>query len=218
MTETINIDQLSPAQIEALQFQITKKQNKVLAEKKREKIKYEKERDKTITTAITQVLKLNEKMKEFKSYLSELMEKQHESLTAYGEIRSNSKGGFSIVSADGTMRVTRTRDTMPLWDERGTKAVAMLKEFLEETSKKRDEDLFKILMGFLAKNDKGDLEYSKVMDLLKHRDTFQDPRWTEGLDLLTESYNIHFRCFGYEFALKDAEGKWKPVSLNFTSL
>lgn len=148
----------------------------------------------------------------------QLMEDQFNALTEYGEIRGNSKGGFSITSSDGTMRVTRTRDTEPYWDERSTKAVAMLKEFLEDTAKKRDKDLFEILMGFMAKNDKGDLEYSRVFHLLKHRHTFSDPRWTEGLNLLEESFQTNLRGYGYEIKVKDEQGKWQSISLNFTSL
>lgn len=216
--ESINIDQLTEEQVELLQQQLAAKQAKAQKEKDKAKAKYEKERDANIRNMVKTAEVLFDKLAAFKSVASTLMDSQHKALTEYGGIRGNSKGGFSITSADGTMRVTRTRDTTPSWDERGTKAVAMLKEFLEETAKKRDQDLFEILMGFLAKNDKGDLEYSKVMQLLQHRNTFKDPRWTEGLDLLTESYQVHLRGFGYEFSKKDSEGKWENISLNFTSI
>jgi hypothetical protein len=218
MTETINIDQLTPEQVEALQAQLQAKQAKVLKEKEKAKSKYERERDRNINNIVKLARGLNEKLTDFKRSISLTMESQHEALTEYGEIRSNSKGGFSITSSDGMMRVTRTRDTEPFWDERGTKAVAMLKEFLEETAKKRDRDLFEILMGFLSRNEKGDLEYAKVFQLLKHRNAFADPRWTEGLNLLEESFQVNLRGYGYEIKVKDEQGKWQNISLNFTSL
>lgn len=217
MTE-INIDQLTPEQIETLQNQLAAKSKRESQQKEKAKKVYETKREKAIKSIVTQAINLNEKMAQFKSYISDLMEDQHQSLTEYGEIRSNSKGGFSITSADGNLRVTRTRDTEPFWDERGTKAVAMLKEFLEDTAKKRDKDLFEILMGFLSRNDKGDLEYGKVFTLLKYRQTFNDPRWHEGLDLLLESFRVNLRGYGYEVKMRDEQGKWNPVTLNFTAI
>jgi len=218
MTDSINIDELTDEQMAKLQEQLAAKQAKAQKEKSKAKLKYESQRDRNIKDIVRTASQLNDKLAAFKLSLAVVMEDQHEALTGYGEIRGNSKGGFSITSNDGNMRVTRTRDTEPYWDERGTKAVAMLKEFLEETAKKRDKDLFEILMGFLAKNDKGDLEYSRVFHLLKHRNAFTDPRWTEGLNLLEESFQTNLKGYGYEVKVRGTEGKWDNVGLNFTSL
>lgn len=216
--EAINIDQLSEEQMNALQEQLARKAEQTRKKKEAAKKAYERKRDSSISSIVKTAAQLEDKMKEFKARISVMMSEQHEFLTEYGEIRSNSKGGFSITSSDGSMRVTRTRDTEPYWDERGTKAVAILKEFLEETAKKRDKDLFEILMGFLQKNDKGDLEYSRVFHLLKHRNSFTDPRWTEGLNLLEESFQTNLKGYGYEVKVRNEQGKWDNISLNFTSL
>lgn len=218
MTETINIESLSAAQIQQLQAQLQAKQAKEAKEKEKAKIKYEKDRDRSIQQIVNRARITQNNLANFKAMIQTEMDDQHIALTEYGEIRSNSKGGFSITSSDGTMRVTRTRDTEPFWDERGAKAVAILKDFLEETAKKRDKDLFEILMGFLSRNEKGDLEYSKVFLLLKHRNAFSDPRWIEGLNLLEESFQVNLRGYGYEIKVKDPEGKWQAISLNFTAL
>jgi hypothetical protein len=218
MSEQINIDQLNDEQLAKLQEQLAAKQAKARKEKEKAKVQYERQRDRSIKQITSRARSLSELLKEFKAVISAEMEAQHVALTEYGEIRSNSKGGFSITSSCGTMRVTRTRETEPFWDERGTKAVAMLKEFLEETAKKRDQDLFKILMSFLARNEKGDLEYAKVFSLLQHRNAFDDPRWIEGLNLLEESFQIYLRAYGYEVKVKNPEGKWDQIGLNFTAL
>jgi hypothetical protein len=146
------------------------------------------------------------------------MDKHSEKLAGYGKIRGNSKGGFSITNSDDTMRITRRRDTEPVWDERSTKAIELIKDFLSDTIKKRDLKLYEILIGFLERNEKGDLEYNRVMDLYKHEDKFDDPRWKEGLRLIKESYSNHLKGFGYEFKIKNESGKWENLLLNFSSL
>lgn len=218
MSETINIDQLTPAQEKALLKKLKAKQSKAQAAKEKAKVKYEKDRDKNIHNAVKTAQSLNEKLGNFKAVISQIMEAQHIALDQYGDLNGNSKGGFSIVNSTGDMKVSRTRDTMPQWDERGEKGVVLLHDFLYDTVKKSNQKMFSLLMRFLAKNEKGDLEYSRVMLLLKERDTYDDPRWIEGIRLIEESYQVHMRGYGYEFFIKDSEGKWSRISLNFTSL
>lgn len=218
MSETINIDQLTPAQEKALLEKLKAKQSKAQAAKEKTRVKYEKARDKNIQSTVKIAQGLSLKLEAFKVAVSEMMEAQHIALDGYGELRGNSKGGFSIVTTEGDMKVVRTRDTMPQWDERGEKGVALLHDFLYDTVKKADQKMFKVLMRFLARNEKGDLEYSRVMELLKERDVYDDPRWVEGIQLIEESYQVHMRGYGYEFFIKDPEGKWSRISLNFTSL
>ena len=63
------------------------------------------------------------------------MEKHREKLNEYGKIRSNSKGGFSLMHSDKTIRIKRRRDTQPTWDERSTKALELIHAFLYDTVK-----------------------------------------------------------------------------------
>jgi hypothetical protein len=108
---------------------------------------------------------------------------------------------------------------MPQWDERSDKALELIADFLRDTVKKKDIKLFEILFSFIQKNEKGDLEYSKVMHLLQHKGKYNDPRWLEGLELIQESYNVQLRGYGYEFYSKDEiTGKFEKVEINFTAL
>lgn len=180
---------------------------------------YEQSRDQTVKDIMDDAKKLHGLLAEFKKNVHEQMEKHGLKLAEYGEIRSNSKGGFSLQSSDGLMRIRRRRDTEPQWDERSQKAIELIRDFLGDTIKKRDRNLFEILMSFLQRNIKGELEYSRVMDLLTHEDKYDDPRWKEGLRLIKESFSSNFKGYGYEFQIKcEKSGKWEAVSLNFSSL
>lgn len=206
---------LSVAQLEEL---LKKQKAKEAKKREAEKAKYEKERDEKVHAVLLTAQTLFRELKEFKEYCHIEMERQAESLNHYGKIRSNSKGGFSVTNSDDTLRVTRRRDTEPVWDERSVKAVELIKDFLSETIKKRDVKLYQILMGFLERNANGDLEYSRVMDLISHEDKYDDNRWKEGLKLIKESFSNHFKGYGYEFKVKGDDGKWQNILLNFSSL
>ncbi|WP_107039933.1 DUF3164 family protein [Brumimicrobium mesophilum] len=207
--------------------EMTSKEIEVFMKKKRaaeqkayekEKKEYEDERDATVLDLIYKAEAVNEALKEFKNTCHETFEAHKERLDKYGGIRSNSKGGFSLTHANGNMKATRIRSTTPQWDERSEKAIELISDFLRTTVKKRDAKLFEILISFIQKNDKGELEYAKAMHLFKHRDKYDDPRWVKGLDLINESFSIAFRSYGYTFSVKDKEGKWENIDINFTSL
>lgn len=206
---------LSDDQLEAL---IKKRKEDKKKKQERERVAYEKNRDQKVSSIITTAKKLFKELEAFKTFCHIEMDIQQEKLQSYGKIRSNSKGGFTVKNSDDTMRVTRRLDTTPTWDERSTKAVALIKEFLGDAIKKRDVKMYEVLMSFLERNKNGDLEYSRVMDLIKHEDKWDDERWTEGLRLIKESFSNHLKGFGYEFKTKNATGNWQNILLNFSSL
>lgn len=215
-SETQNVKELSTQELEALLKQRKAAEAKRL-EKEREA--YEKNRDEKIFDMINTARTLFKELEEFKQFCHIEMEKQGLKLSEYGKLRSNSKGGFTVKNSDDTMRVTRRRDTEPSWDERSQKAIELIKDFLGDSIKKRDVKMYEILMSFLERNANGDLEYSRVMDLYKHEDKFDDARWKEGLRLIKESFSNHLKGFGYEFKIKnEASGKWDNLLLNFSSL
>jgi hypothetical protein len=182
------------------------------------KNQYESDRDQSIQMIMTNAIDIFKDMKTFKELCHQLMDTQADKLSEYGLMRSNSKGGFSITTLDGQLRVTRTRNTEPVFDERSEKAIELIKDFLSDTVKKRDLKLYEILISLISRNKNQDLQYSEVMNLLQHEDKFEDTRWKEGLRLIKESYSNHLKGYGYEFKRKAADGKWEHLNLNFSSL
>jgi len=215
-----SIEDMTPKEIEAY---LAKKKKAQRAREERERKEYETNRDNMISELIQEGLTLEEKLRQFKAKVHASMDEQKEALEGYGKIRSNSKGGFHIVDKDGLFMVKRRRDTEPRWDERADKGVGLLKEFLSTTIKKRDKKTYTLLMGFLEKNQKGDLEHSRVMELLKHQDLYSQELWQEGCKLVREGYSSYLKAFGYELKTKvvteqNPNGKWQNITLSFSSL
>ncbi|WAC40555.1 DUF3164 family protein [Pedobacter sp. SL55] len=189
------------------------KQAQEAANKKR----YEKKKDSIVEQMFDEALEASRIIGRLKSKMHVVMEAQKIELDSYGKIRTNSKGGFSVTHSNGELQIARRRDTTPVWDERASKAVELIQAFLADTIKKRDAKLYNILLGFLVRNKKNDLEYAKVMDLLTYESEFDDPRWIEGLRLIKESYTQDFKAYTYEFKRKNKAGKWQFVNLNFSN-
>jgi hypothetical protein len=216
MSETTEKEEMT---IEEMEAKIAKMKEKKRKARENEKLEYVKNRDENIESIIEESIIINELVKKFKEKVAGIMVLQSEKLTEYGQIRSNSKGGFSITNALGDKRIVRRRDTEPNWDERAEKGVTLLRDYLGDVVKKRDVKTYNLLMGFLVKNEKGDLEHSRVMELLKHEDYSNDERWTEGIRLVKEGYSNVMKGYGYQFLYRPNEGdKWSNINLSFSSI
>jgi hypothetical protein len=216
MSETKTIAEMSTAEIEAVLVAKKSDENKAL---EKARLQYEKERDEEMSALICLAKDVAEKAKFLKEMAHEKMEDYQIKLNDYGKIRGNSKGGFSLLNTDKTIKIKRRRDTQPTWDERSTKALELIHEFLSDTVKKRDLKLFEILMSFIAKNKKGDLDYASVMNLISHENKFEDKRWKEGLRLIKESYSSYLKGYQYDFEVTNAQtGKFEKIELNFSAL
>ena len=215
MTNTKAATEMSEQELEAI---LAKKKKERKLKREREKKAYEAQRDRSIEALMGHAERIAEQLALLKERCHKIMREQMDQLREYGTVRSDSKGGFSITHSDGQRRVSRRRDTVPHWDERALKGVELVRNFLNDTVKKRDKKLFTILMSFLERNQQGDLEYSKVMHLLQHEDKFTDKRWVEGLELIKEGYGILLKSYGYEFKVMGENGKWINQVLNFSAV
>jgi len=214
--ENVDLSKLSSAELKKI---LARKEKSEKEARQKELAAYDEEKNEKISKLMERAYALSVALEEFKKECHTTFDEQSEALERYGMIRSNSKGGFSITSKNGSMRITRIRSTEPFWDEKSIKAVDLIKDFLYSTVKKRNKKLFEILISFIEKNKNGDLEYSRVMSLVQHEDKYDDPRWKEGLQLIKESYNNRLKGFGYEFKEVDPESKkWKHLNLNFSSI
>jgi ABC-type Fe3+/spermidine/putrescine transport system ATPase subunit len=209
--ETVNYTE------EQLEQMLQAKKAEKEQQRQAERQAYESKRDAFVKRVIGEAVSYNGLLKDFKADLVQSFEEFEKQLNEYGEIRSNSKGGFSITSSDGKYRIRRIRATSPEWDERSKKGEALIIEFLQEQI--TDTKIHKLVMSFLQRNEKGELEYSRVMNLLNMKTDFDDPRWVEGLELMQESYNVTLRAYQFEFQVKDdISGKWQRLEMNFSSI
>jgi len=215
MDTSKSIEEMS---VEELQAHLASKQKAEKAKEQKAKKEYEESRDAAINHVIGEAQDIAATLKYLMDLASSTMEQQKEKLDEYGKIRSNSKGGFKIETKDGRYRIIRQYRAINDYDERASKAEDLMKDFLLDTVKKKDKDLFEIIMSLLERNKAGKLEYSRIQALYKHEDKYDDPRWVEAIRLFKESFNQTGSKFAIYFYERDSSGVFQPINLNFCSL
>jgi hypothetical protein len=204
--------------IEELEKELQARKEQQQQEREKEKKQYETTRNKKVNRIAAQADRLSGILKTFKIDVDTTFNEMKDLCDTYGDIRRNSQGGFTLTNTDNTFRISRKLDSNPIWNELCDKGVSLIKEFLVSNLKTRDKNLFEILMTFLEKNKKGDMNYPSIMKLLKHEDKFEDARWKEGCRLLRENFTTDFKKFYFVFSKKNEDGEWENINLNIASI
>ena len=213
--EKIDLSQLTAEQLEAALSEKRKqeKENKLAA-----KTSYEYDRDKLIQHLVSRAKILNDQMRDFKQYAIEQLENFREHANQYGDIRSNSKGGFSLRHRTTGELVSFDRNSIPEYDERAASAETLIKEFLEDKIKKRDLATYRTIAALLERNKAGDMTPSRIASLLKVKDNYDDPRWIKAMELFEESFRIREISYSVSFFRKNTLQKDVPIVLTFASI
>jgi ribosomal protein L31E len=217
-TETKQPIDLSQLSTEDLKKALAEKEKQEKAEKIIKRQEYESQRDKIVDTMVSEASEISNIMSAFKTDSFKLLEEFKTQLLEYGQIRASSKGGFSIRSSKTNQMVSLRRNVISEYDERADTALALLREFLEETIKKKDIQTYRTISALIEKNKAGDINPSRVADLLSVKDNYDDARWTKAMELLTESYREREVSYNIEFYRKNDLGKDEMISLSFASL
>lgn len=215
-TTVKTVDQMTTKELEVYLAERKKEQ---IAEMNRKRAEYEKYVESNTSRLVRKAIHLNTILTSFFANSTTILEEMREKLNEYGAIRSNSKGGFTLKTDDGKYKVVYRYSTTCDWDERAEKAEELLKDFLFDVLKKRDKEMFEVILGLIEKNKEGKLELSRIQTLYAKESLFSDPRWVEAIRLFKESFQPVDSKMRLEFYKRsDVSKKWEPIVLNISSL
>lgn len=217
--ETTTVKTVDNMTTEELQAYLEERRKAEISEMNKKRNAYEKYVESNTSRLVRKALKLNSILTYFFSNSTAILEEMRDKLNEYGAIRSNSKGGFTLKTDDGQYKIVYRYSTTCDWDERSVKAEELLKDFLFDVLKKRDKEMFEVILGLIEKNKEGKLELSRIQTLYSKESLFSDPRWVEAIRLFKESFRPVDSKMRLEFYKRsDVSKKWEPIVLNISSL
>jgi len=216
--ETIAIKDVSQMSAKELQEVLKKKMQEEKADHEKKRKQYEADRNLLVAQMIGQAKELQQLMIGTKKSFMEAIETFQKKAMEYSDINSNSKGGFSLRSSDGSQKVVYERNVKNEYDERAKQAEELIKDFLSDTVKKKDKAIYELITGLMSKNNKGEYSTPLIAKLLKHENEFNDDRWIKAMQFFKESYNEVLISYSVSFYEKTEQGKDEHINLTFASL
>ncbi|MBR4678744.1 MAG: DUF3164 family protein [Bacteroidales bacterium] len=123
----------------------------------------------------------------------------------------------TFTSSDGQSRIELGFYQLDNYKDTVNDGIAMIKEFIKGLAKDPEtQSLVDMVLKLLSKDQKGNLKASRVLQLRQMADKINDDRFTEGVEIIMNSYApIPSKQFIRAF-IKGEDGEWLPIPLSIT--
>jgi hypothetical protein len=162
---------------------------------------------------------LNEKLSEFKEAVASSCEKLVEEYAKRNKLdTTNWKGNITLMSFDRSVKIELNVNNRIEFDDLAIKACkALLDEFLSENIDAKNAFIAEIVTDAFSTS-RGKLDTKKVLGLLKYESKIKDEKFQKAMGFLKESIrNVGSKNY-YRISVKDDDGSWQPIRLDFSSL
>ena len=132
-------------------------------------------------------------------------------------VKTKGQRSHSLISTDEHRRIIVGYYQRDGWDDTVEDGISMVKEYISSLAgDEATRNLVAIILDLLSRDNKGNLKADKVLQLEKYTETIQDPRFSEGVAIIKESYRpVRTKDF-VRAQKKGATGKWTDVPLGIT--
>lgn len=213
----MDIDKLTEKERDALLIKLSAKKKQDAINRKRN---YQKARVRFITSVERRLRKYVKDGKAFKEWLRVEAETYYNMLKDYGELKREEQLGFTVNSENFRIQVKGNR--VKRFDERADIAVKRLMDYLDGWIKRSgNEDgnpLYKLAMSLLQRNEYGDLDYKSISRLYELEGDFNDPEYSEIMQLFRESNTVEGNVIRFYFEERDELNRWKRLEPSFNQM
>lgn len=125
----------------------------------------------------------------------------------------------TFTTQDGLMTITLGNRVNEGWDDTVNAGIAKVKDYLASLAKDDDTAaLVETVMGLLAKDRKGNLKASKVLELEKLAQKKQDEMFLDGIAIIRAAYRPEPSCQFIEVTLKNENGNDEKLPLSLAAM
>lgn len=144
----------------------------------------------------------------------------YELMRDYGALRSTAQRGYAIQNEHFKIEVKSNK--VKGFDERADIAAGRLIEFLNSWIQGRDhgadDPMYQLAMAMLERNRYGDLDYKSISKLYELERRFNDPEYSEIMQLFKESNVVERMAVNFYFYERTDMGGWRKLEPSFNRM
>jgi hypothetical protein len=158
--------------------------------------------------------------KQFKEWLKKESEAFFEVLREYGMLKREEQLCFTV--QDGGFKFQVKGNRVKGFDERADIAEKRLVDFLTEwvknSEKGTSDPMYKLAMKMIQRNESGDFDYKSISYLYDLERDFNDPEYSDIMQLFKESNTVECTVINFYFEEKDKYNNWKKIEPSFNRM
>ena len=176
--------------------------------------KDERDADRMVSKIMGKVISFREKMKKFKSELeAEISKYLTETAKKYGE---EWEGNATIYDFGKNRQIEIKVSKHFVFNEKLQLAKQKIDKCIMDWSENSNKKLIALVNKAFKVDKKGNLDAKRILELKSLE--IKDKDWKEAMQLIEESMTVDSTKIYYNFRIKDENGQWKSIPLNFSSL
>lgn len=216
-TNTVQMTQAELEQFRAFQAE----QQKKAAEEKRKEMAatYKDMVDEEIEAAIPELTGISNDIKAVKAKVIEnfksILEMKREMFQLNGKDMVNKSHTWTNTTGD--KRITLGAYVTDGYLDTADEGIAIIREYIESlATDDKSRALVGMVMKLLAKDQKGTLKASRIIQLRKIAEESGDERFLEGVKIIEDAYSPAISKTFIRAEVKDDNGMWKTIPLGMT--
>lgn len=209
---------LTAEEFKELQALREEKQKKAEAEKRKaDREAYSQMVDETLTDCIASLRQLSEHIRQTKA---EVYGKFADILRMKNEVLGLTKAeqkSHTFTDAESKMRISLGHYCIDAYRDTAENGIAMVQEYINSLAKDEESQLLVgAVLRLLAKDQKGTLKASRIIQLRKMAEESGNEKFVEGVRIIEEAYQPTESCTFIRAEVKDEKGAWMAIPLNIT--
>ena len=134
------------------------------------------------------------------------------------KLSKDNQRGHTFMSSDKLARITLGYYVNDNYNDTANDGIAMIKEYISGLAKDNDtQSLVEMVLRLLSKDQKGNLKASRVLQLNAMKDRINNPRFSEGVEIIMNAYEpIESKRFIRVEERDNTESEWRTVPLSIT--
>jgi hypothetical protein len=214
----MELKDLTPEQKAALRAEMEAEEKTKVAQLQQQKDDYKKLVDEFVRSNVKKLQNLSSEMMRVKNDVfsdsETLVTLKNELFKVKGDRRSD-----TLSTLDGRMTIILGHRTYEGWDDTVDAGIDIVREYMKSLAKDDNSAaLVETIMRLLAKDSKGNLKASKVLELEKLAAKTMDARFLEGIAIIKAAYRSMPSCQFIEATVRDENGNEENIPLSLSAL
>lgn len=214
----INLDNLTPEQMAQLKQRIDAKEKANKARIQADREAYSELVDETVRSMVERLQKLSKEMAAVKAGVFAAFDTIIKTKEELFKVKLDRKSD-TFSTRDGQMSIQLGYRTLDAYDDTVDAGIAMVKEYLATLAKDDNSAaLVDTVMSLLAKNRKGELKASRVLELERLAAKSGSPEFMEGINTIKAAYKPAKSGQFISVTIKNDEGKDENLPLSIGAM
>lgn len=173
--------------------------------------------DEQVSETIPELLEISEQLSTLKATVFSNFKTLLDMKKDVMKMTQDGQKSHTFTTSDGKSRIELGLYQLDNYKDTVNDGIAMIKEFIKGLAKDPEtQSLVDMVLKLLSKDQKGNLKASRVLQLRQMADKINDDRFTEGVEIIMNSYApIPSKQFIRAF-IKGEDGEWLPIPLSIT--